>query len=317
MTQSGVEDLSRWDAAMRREMTLALSVATVSGIFAAVGAYDWLSSMADGAQPQQAAPVAMALTTVVVAKEPLGFGAVVTAEKLRTLDWPADSAPEGAYKTVADIFAEQETRSVLQTIQTDEPVLRAKITGPGQRASLSTMLRDGMKAVSVRVDEVVGVAGFVLPGDYVDVLVTFEKKGRDEREDLTFKPFTELLLQKLRVLAIDQTADPRQDGAKIARTVTLEANQVDAQKITLAATIGAVSLVLREHAAARTEVAQRRVNADDLVEDGGDKAETATLEPTIAVAPPPPPPPMIKLWRGTPAGIEPKDIPINRVRAAD
>ncbi|MGQ0456084.1 MAG: Flp pilus assembly protein CpaB [Hyphomicrobium sp.] len=282
---------------MRREVTLALSIAGLSGMLAAVGAYDWMSTLSDAnGRPTVADGPKIDLTTIVVAKDNLGFGAVLTKDKLTTTEWPSENVPKGAFNTVEEVFAEQATRSALETIQTKEPVLRGKITGPGQRASLSTMLREGMKAVTIRVDDVVGVAGFVLPGDYVDVLVTFGKRSSEDSKDQAFQPYTDLLLQRLRVLAIDQSADPRQDGAKLVRSVTLEATQVDAQKITLAGNIATVSLMLREHSAAAAQIAQRRVSAEDLGGDSGDKRIAATLEPTIAVAPQPAAAPLEAVW---------------------
>ncbi len=275
---------------MRREMTLALCIATLSGTFAAVGAYDWISSLADKARerPQVSAPPSISLTKVVVAANDMNFGTVLTKDNLQIADWPADSLPNGAFQTAEEMFAEQETRTVLEPLRGNEPIVKGKITGPGQRASLSTMLRKGMKAVSVRVDDVVGVAGFVLPGDYVDVLATFGRKNNEESPGSAPKAYTELLLQRLRVLAVDQTADPRLENARLARTVTLEATQIDAQKIALAATIATISLTLREQAAFPEAVAQRRVTTEDLSEDSGDKRVVAALEPTNAVAPPPP-----------------------------
>ncbi|MFN0218626.1 MAG: Flp pilus assembly protein CpaB [Hyphomicrobium sp.] len=282
---------------MRREVTLALSIAGFSGMLAAVGAYDWMSSMSDANnRPAVASGPSMKLTTVVVAKDNLNFGTVLTKDKLGTTEWPSENVPKGAFRSVEEMFAEQETRTVLETIQTKEPVLKGKVTGPGQRASLATMLRNGMKAVSIRVDDVIGVGGFVLPGDFVDVLVTFGKRSSEETRDQTFQPYTELLLQRIRVLAIDQSADPRQDGAKLVRTVTLEATQVDAQKITLAGTIASISLALREQSASAVQIAQRRVTADDLGEDSGDKRVAVALEPTIAVAPPAPSAPVDAVW---------------------
>jgi pilus assembly protein CpaB len=305
---------------MRREMTIALGLASLSGMVAAVGAYDWISSRSDN-RPRVEAQPAIPLTQIIVAKDELKFGTVLTKDMLRMADWPVASAPSGAYASIDDFFKEQETRSVIVGMQPGEPVMKGKITGPGQRATLSTMLRAGMKAVSVRVDDVIGVAGFVLPGDYVDVLVTVAKGNADDAKEQKIEPHTDLLLQKLRVLASDQSADPRQEGAKLARTVTLEATQVEAQKITLAANIGQVTLVLREQAAEVQRVAQRRVTTEDLSEDSGDKLAVASFEPTIAVAPEAAAVPTDAVW--TPArakinvvrGVEQTEFSVARFRA--
>ena len=129
-------------------------------------------------------------------------------------------------------------RVALTAIEPNEPVLSSKITGPGQRATLSAMLRDGMKAVTVRVNDVDGVGGFVLPGDHVDVVLT----RQIDKANAT----TEVVLQNVRVLAIDQIADERADKPSVAKAVTLEVDVVGAQKISLAASVGSLSLMLRK-----------------------------------------------------------------------
>ena len=113
------------------------------------------------------------------------------------MPWPQDALPAGAFGKIADLTAAK--RVVLMPIDVNEAVLAAKITGPGQRATLSAVLADGMKAVTVRVNDVEGVAGFVLPGDHVDVLLT-----RPGRKNMAI---TDVVIENARVLAIDQLAD--------------------------------------------------------------------------------------------------------------
>ena len=105
-----------------------------------------------------------------VANRPLRFGDELAASALREMPWPEDALPAGAFAKIADLTTGK--RIVLMPIDVNEAVLAAKVTGPGQRATLSAVLDDGMKAVTVRVNDVEGVAGFVLPGDHVDVLLT-------------------------------------------------------------------------------------------------------------------------------------------------
>jgi pilus assembly protein CpaB len=120
----------------------------------------------------------------------------------------------------------------------------------GERATLSAVVDDGMRALSVRINDVLGVAGFVLPGDRVDIL-------------LTRKSFTDILLQNVKVLAIDQIADERVEKPSLAKTATLEVNTIDAQKLTLAQTVGSLSLALR--AAGSVEAAApRRITLSEL-----------------------------------------------------
>src|SRR5262249_15759629 len=113
-----------------------------------------------------------------------------------------------------------------------------KITGPDQRATLSALVKPGMKAVTIRVNDVEGVGGFVLPGDHVDIVLTRQvEKGNPTRQ---------VVLQNTRVLAVDQTADERAAKATVAKSVTLEVDTVDAQKLWLASSVGSLSLLLRK-----------------------------------------------------------------------
>jgi len=117
------------------------------------------------------------------------------------------------------------------------------------------MLRDGLKAVTIRVNDVEGVAGFVLPGDYVDVALTRQNEKTAATSDV--------ILQSARVLAIDQMADERSDKPSVVKAVTLEVDTVGAQKISLAASIGTMSLILRKAGEANAEFT-RRISAADL-----------------------------------------------------
>ena len=145
--------------------------------------------------------------------------------------------PNGAFATIADVMKDGK-RVVLTAIEPNEPVLSVKITGAGQRATLSALVRDGMKAVTIRVNDVEGVGGFVLPGDRVDVVLTRQVDKNSASNDL--------VLQNARVLAIDQVADERADKPTVAKAVTLEVDMVGAQKLSLAASVGTLSLMLRK-----------------------------------------------------------------------
>jgi len=197
--------------------------------------------------------------TVVVAAVPLKFGDMLTDDKLREIAWPAGAVPAGAFKTTKEVLAGEGAKQALQAIGTNEPVLASKITGPGQRATLSAVLGEGMKAVSIRVNDVLGVAGFVFPGDRVDVLLTRTVRG----DDGTDKSFVDVLLQSMKVLAVDQVADESKDSPTVVKSVTLEASTKDAQKLTLAAGAGQLSLALRQAAASKGETTER-VTLSDL-----------------------------------------------------
>jgi pilus assembly protein CpaB len=187
-------------------------------------------------------------------EKPLRYGNELNASLLREIPWSQDSLPAGAFAKIDDVLTGGK-RIVLAAIEPNEPILSVKITGPGQRATLSAMLHDGMKAVTIRVSDVEGVAGFVLPGDRVDIALT--------RLDGKGGATTDVVLQNATVLAIDQVADERSSSPSIAKSVTLEVDMVAAQKLDLAASLGNLSLLLRK-AGETTSPKSLRVSLKDL-----------------------------------------------------
>lgn len=240
---------------MRANTLIMIVLAGVFGVLAVVLANIWLASQRNAMARTDDVP----RDTVVVAAEPLKFGDILTEDKLREIAWPAGAVPAGAFKTTKEALAGEGTKQALQAIGTNEPVLATKITGPGQRATLSAVLGEGMKAVSIRVNDVLGVAGFVFPGDRVDVLLTRTEHGDDGAD----KSFVDVLLQSMKVLAVDQVADVSKDSPTVVKSVTLEASTKDAQKLTLAAGAGQLSLALRQAAASKGETTER-VTLSDL-----------------------------------------------------
>lgn len=232
-----------------------IAFAVVFGLLAVFIAQSWLNSQTEMRMKSlEANKKPIATSTVVVAGKPLRFGNELSSGTMREIPWPQDSIPAGAFATIADL-TKAGRRIVLSPIEANEPILGWKVTGPGQRATLSAMLRDGLKAVTIRVNDVEGVAGFVLPGDYVDVALTRQNEKTAATSDV--------ILQSVRVLAIDQTADERTDKPAVAKAVTLEVDTVGAQKVSLAASIGTMSLILRKAGEANAEFT-RRISATDL-----------------------------------------------------
>ncbi len=217
---------------MRRSSAISLLVALAFGAVAAFLARGLLL----GVETQARRP---ASGKVVVASAPISFGATLSATNLREVDWPGAAPLEGAFASIADLTKDGR-RLALAPLQRNEPVLLARITAPNQRATLSTQIETGMRAVTVRVDEVRGVAGFVLPGDRVDLILT---RGETGAQDAAY---ADILLQNAKVLAIDQVAGERQDKPTVARAVTLELSVDQAQKVVLAQGVGRLSLVLRQ-----------------------------------------------------------------------
>jgi pilus assembly protein CpaB len=255
---------------MRSNTLVMIGLAVAFGVMAVFLSNFWLN----GRQPEAAVVTANvhAEDMVVVAATPLRFGDRLTLDNLREIPWTAGALPAGAFHTRAALLdAKLGDRQVLTAIGANEPIMDWKITGPGQRATLSAVLTEGMKAISIRVNDVQGVAGFVLPGDRVDVMLS---RTQDNQA------FVDVLLQNIKVLAIDQTADDKKENPTVAKSVTVEVSTLDAQKLTLAAGVGQLSLALRE-VAANADEATQRVSLSDL---GG--ATIAAPAPTPASATP-------------------------------
>jgi pilus assembly protein CpaB len=242
-----------------RSSTIVMIVfAVVFGLLAVVLAQAWLNSQAEmRARSMQSNNKPVATETIVVAAKPLRYGNELTAQALREIAWPQAARPAGAFATIAEVLNGGK-RVVLTAIEPNEPVLSVKITGPGQRATLSALVGPGMKAVTIRVNDVEGVGGHVLPGDRVDIALTRQV----DKENAT----TQVVLQNVRVLAIDQIADERHANAAVAKSVTLETDTVGAQKLGLAGTIGTLSLMLRKAGEASGDKS-RQVGIKDLLSD--------------------------------------------------
>jgi pilus assembly protein CpaB len=257
---------------MRIGTVLMLVFAVIFGVGAVFLSNIWLENR----QPVAAAVSAdiQPEDTVVVAAIPLRFGDRLTEENTREIPWTASVLPDGSFRTRAELIESEEgDRQVLTSIEANEPILNWKITGAGERASLSAVLADGTRAVSIRVNDVLGVAGFVLPGDRVDIMLT-----RVEDKET----FVDVLLQGVKVLAIDQSANDREENPIVVKTVTVEVQTVEAQKLVLAADVGQLSLALRESASGDEEVT-RRISLGDL---SGEPASTLVPQAIVAAVEP-------------------------------
>jgi pilus assembly protein CpaB len=280
---------------VRGNTIIMIVLAAVFGVLAVVLANMWLADQRGGAV---AAVPQEARDTIVVARVALKFGDTLTSDNLREISWPSSALPTGAFKNRTEVLAGEGQRQVLTPIGVNEPVLSSKITGPGQRATLSAVLTEGMKAVSIRVNDVLGVAGFVLPGDRVDILLTRNIRnvqGGDEA-------FVDVLLQSVKVLAIDQVADESKENPTVAKAVTLEVSTKDAQKLTLAAGVGQLSLALREVASDKGENTGRVTTADlSAIAQGAtvvERVEPAIDPQPVAVVPEPPAHVSVTVYRG-------------------
>jgi len=234
---------------VRTSTIVMIGFAALFGLLAVYFAQTWLNSQAEmRLRSLEAQKRPIETQTIVVASKPLRFGTELSSMALRELPWPQDAVPAGAFTSIADLLNSNGRRVVLTPIEANEPILATKITGPGQRATLSAALQDGMKAITIRVNDVEGVAGFVLPGDRVDVALTRQKDSGGQN-----RSSTDVVLQNVRVLAIDQTADERNEKPSVAKAVTLEVDTSSAQKLALAASVGTLSLMLRKAGEATAE----------------------------------------------------------------
>lgn len=172
---------------------------------------------------------------LVVAAQPLSPGAAIAADSIRTVRVPENAFPKGGFSRPEEVLG----RPVISSIGPDEPVVDSRLAARGSGFGVAPMIPTGMRAASVRVNDVAGVAGFVLPGMRVDVLVT----GRQAASDDTF---TATVLQNVTVLSAGQRveADGKSQAMSVA-VVTLLVDPLEAESLTLAASEGHIQLVLR------------------------------------------------------------------------
>ncbi len=245
-TSSFSEAFSPIQLTSRRSRLVALaSIAIVSGsvgatITSQVFAYKTGNIVQAAIVPPAPAAPQIETTTVLVAARKLRFGDKIDSESVKATKWISGTEPKGSFKTLKDVMAGVDRRAALGPIEEDEPILSGKITGPGERATLSALVEDGKRAVTVPVDEIFGVAGFVLPGDRVDVVLTRSVKPGDLSTSQA-----DVILQNVKVLAIDQQTNQREEVANVARAVTLEVDTLMAQKLALGNSIGRLSLILQ------------------------------------------------------------------------
>jgi pilus assembly protein CpaB len=211
-------------------MAVVLLVAVVMATLASFGVYLAVKSM-----PQRTAEVAQVQT--IVAARPLAVGAMVKPEDLKVVSWPANSPIPGSFTSKEQVV----NRGLVAPLAENEPVTEVKLAKVGAGAGLPPTIPEGMRALSVKVNEVVGVAGFVTPGTRVDVLLSIESEKNDA--------MTRVVVSNVQVLAAGRAYDQekaRQEGKPIPTgVVTLLVTPEDAEKITLAAGEGKITLTLR------------------------------------------------------------------------
>jgi pilus assembly protein CpaB len=205
-----------------------LLVAILLGLAAAVYASAWIGQHGH-----------IAANKVVVATVDIPAGGRLAPEMLTTLDWPSGALPAGA---IADAALLKE-RVVKLDVVRGEAIVEGKLAPTGTKGGLSAVIAEGKRAMTVRVNDVVGVAGFALPGNYVDILVHTERES--DGKNMPAKPISKTVLEHVLVLAVAQEAGRDDTKPKVVSAVTLELSLADAEKLDLARSIGTLSLALR------------------------------------------------------------------------
>lgn len=239
-----------------------LILSLVAGVAAVLLAARWMGQQAAGSQTQ-----------VLVATRDLELGQAITPGMLQEIAWPAATLPSGSFSDPKKL----EGRVVRSSIFKGEPILTPKLAPEGTKAGLDSVIKDGRRAITVKVNEVVGVAGFLAPGSYVDLLVNI----KDDREN----PLSRIVLERIMVLAVAQEANRGDETKpKVVNAVTLEVTPMEAEKIDLARNIGTLSLMLRNQVDTKDNVTAGARRTDLFARDGKAPAPTPVA---VAAAPAP------------------------------
>ncbi|HEX5379055.1 MAG TPA: Flp pilus assembly protein CpaB [Phenylobacterium sp.] len=204
----------------------------------------------------QAAPVIMSpmanAVSVVVAATDIPFGHKLEAGDLKLIRVPRDAAPADAFRTVGSVLAQDHGGApiALTPMAAREPLLPAKLSGPGARQSVAAEIATGMRAYAIAVNDVSSVGGHALPGDRVDVVLMRNIAPEDAEKKILR---SEVVIQNVRLLGVGLNADPTSTKAETAATATLEVSVKDAQKLAIAADLGTLSLALRGTGMAEVE----------------------------------------------------------------
>lgn len=201
-----------------------LTLSLILGLGAALVARQWVTDQATKEQAN--------IATVVAASIAIPFGTRVEQRHLKTIEMPKNSVPSGSFALAEDVIGKVTT----QPIVSGEILMKARFVDQGEGSTLAALVNKNMRAVTVRVDDVIGVAGFLLPGNRVDV-VAARRDGK--------RAITDTILQNIQVLAVDQTASSNDNEPVIVRAVTLEVSPAQAETLVRGREEGSIQLTLR------------------------------------------------------------------------
>jgi pilus assembly protein CpaB len=206
---------------------------------------------------------------IAVAHADIPIGSRLTPQMLRLAEWPRASVPAGAFTTLDALDGRVVTAALLR----GEPLTESRLAPVGARAGLSAVVPEGKRAMTVRVNDVVGVAGFALPGTFVDVLVNTQNEGA--RRGDADRAISKIVLERILVLAVAQESDRDASKPKVVSAVTLELTPAQAERLDLARSVGTLSLVLRN-----------QTDPQSAATDGATKAELLGLAAARPAEPP-------------------------------
>lgn len=250
---------------------IVLTLSVLAGVMATALLARWMQTRGASAVP------------VVVASDDIPLGTPLEAGMLTTLNWPGGRLPEGAVQDPGALVG-RVTRSAMSR---HEPVLPTKLAPLGARAGLSAAIAPGKRALTVKVNEVMGVAGFALPGSLVDVMV---HTRTDDARQGTSSSISRIVLERILVLAVAQDASRDGTSPKVTQAVTLELTPEQAERLDLARGVGSLSLVLRNPA-----------DTGDAQTLGARKQDLLGQERVAAQDPPRPPPPAPRVEAAPPS----------------
>ncbi|WP_373989960.1 Flp pilus assembly protein CpaB [Duganella sp. BuS-21] len=247
----------------RRALSM-MALAVVFGLAAVALASRWLLRQTPASSNK-----------IVVAATDVNLGQRLTTEMLKQIDWPAESLPRGALRDGSKLVGRVLKTSVLR----DEPLSEAKLAPAGTLGGLSALIAEGKRAITVRVNDVVGVAGFALPGNFVDIIVNTQSNDR---------AISKIVLERILVLAVAQEVGRDETKPRVVNAVTLEVTPEQAENLDLARSVGTLSLVLRN-----------QVDPRPGITDGATKgtllgAHEAAATPAVPAAEPTPAPPRVR-----------------------
>jgi pilus assembly protein CpaB len=261
----------------RNRMLVGLTVAIVVGLF--------LSTYVYRAFKNASAVKPIIAQHIVVAAVPLQLGTRVDANNLRLIPWPSDEPVSGMFTRIEDCA----NRALITPVAENEPILESKLASVQSGAGLPATIPEGMRALSVAVNEVVGVAGFVIPGTMVDVLVTGNVAGGSSEN------ITRTILENVKVLAAGQKIEQDREGKpQTVPVITLLVTPDDAARLTMASTEGKIQLALRN--TVDTKVLAPAAVLQGTLFSGG--APAPKRSPSFKYVPPPPTPYVVEVITG-------------------